>query len=379
MSCSQLHLLKQDKWLTGCLTWLPLLLVVMIWAIFSQGLARDLPVGIVDLSHSETSRSLIRHLNASSTLKVAEHYSDSLSAKNALIENDVYAYIVIPRDFDKQIAKKTLPQVTTFYNSQYILIGRLINSAVLQSTGYFDASIETGKQLAKGNQVLDAAMGKAVTIRTQITPLYNLNTNYAQFLVSAIVPAIWQIVIVAGTIMILAANHRHANFSLHEWLGNAPLRSLTDLLSRFFAVFALQGGLFLFWFFYILDWPQHGNLFVIIFAQWLTIIACMIMGALFYFLTLDAARAMSFAGAFTAPSFAFMGITFPVTDMGFLAQTWRNLLPISHYIEVQVAQTNYAQDAFTSISRLLPTLGYVLPLILIGLIINKHMTKEVTA
>ncbi|MGR5542425.1 ABC transporter permease, partial [Vibrio campbellii] len=97
------------------------------------------------------------HFNASPTLKVTEYYADSLNAKNALVESEVYAYVVIPKDFDKQLTKQTLPQVTTFYNSQYILIGRLISSAVVQSTGYFNASIETGKQLAKGNQVLDAA------------------------------------------------------------------------------------------------------------------------------------------------------------------------------------------------------------------------------
>ncbi|MGR5251629.1 ABC transporter permease [Vibrio astriarenae] len=373
---SQLEILKQDKWLTACLTWIPIVLAVTIWAIFSQGIARDLPIGVVDLSHSKSSRSLINHFNASPTLKVTEYYADSLNAKNALVESEVYAYVVIPKDFDKQLTKQTLPQVTTFYNSQYILIGRLISSAVVQSTGYFNASIETGKQLAKGNQVLDAAMGKAVPIRTQITPLFNLNTNYAQFLVSAVVPAIWQIGIVVGTIMILAANHRATNHSLQQWLGERPVTTVATLLSRYFVVFALQGVLFFIWFYHWLDWPQHGALWIVALAQWFTIIACMIMGSLFYFITLDPARALSFAGAYTAPSFAFMGITFPVTDMGFLAQTWRNLLPVSHYIEVQVAQTSYGLTFAQTMTHLIPMFGYLIPLAVITLIIKKQTHKE---
>ena len=106
------------------------------------------------------------------------------------------------------------------------------------------------------------------------------------------------------------------------------------------------------------------------------------MGSLFCFLTRDAARAMSFAGAFTARSFAFMGITFPVTDMNSLAQAWRSLLPISHYIEVQVSQVSYGQAWIESLHHLLPMFGYLVPALLtIGLAkkhLNNHESKAVS-
>lgn len=83
------------------------------------------------------------------------------------------------------------PQVSTFFNSQYILVGKLINSAVVQAQSTFNAQIDVMKTLASSNQTTLSAMGRAVPIRTQLTPLFNLNTNYAQFLVSAAIPAIW--------------------------------------------------------------------------------------------------------------------------------------------------------------------------------------------
>jgi len=85
---------------------------------------------------------------------------------------------------------------------------------------------------------------------------------------------------------------------------------------------------------------------------------------------------MSFAGAFTAPSFAFMGITFPVDDMSSLAQFWRSLLPISHYIELQVSQMNYGTDWITSIPQLIPMVGYVVPFILMLLLAKRHIQQE---
>ncbi|CAE6904569.1 ABC-type multidrug transport system [Vibrio sp. B1REV9] len=371
---SQWQILRRDKWLLSCLTWMPILLALSIWGVFSAGIARDLPIGVVDLEHSQLSRKMIYSLDASPTLSVDYHYTSTTEAKNAMIEGDIYAYAVIPPNFDQDILMHRQPQLSVFFNSQYILVAKLINSAVAQSQGYFDAQIETMANLAKGNTTTLAAVGQAVPISTQITALFNRNTNYAQFLVTAIVPAIWQIGIVVGTILILAAHFRLYGNGKHrfEFLGAHPLARLCKILSQYVPVFMVQGALFLIWFYMILDWPMEGSYLVMLLAQLVTVIACIIMGTLFFFLSMDPARAMSFAGAFTAPSFAFMGITFPVSDMNALAHAWRSLLPITHYIEVQVDQANYGASAAQSIASLWPMVGYVIPLLITAMLFAKH-------
>ncbi|WP_353496277.1 ABC transporter permease [Vibrio sp. CB1-14] len=375
---SQWHLLRHDKWLLSCLTWLPIVLCLSIYWIFSQGIAHSLPIGVVDLSQSTLSQRLVRNYDATSMLSVDHQYSDIGQAKTAMIDGDIYAILYIPHGFDKSVMKSMPPQVTLFYNSQYILVGRLINSAALQAQGTFNAQVEVVKALAKGNTTSAAAVGKAVSVRTQITPLFNKGMNYAQFLVTAIVPAIWQIAIVSFTVLVLSANYRVAG--IKPWLGETKLvRHLAATLMPYFVWFSTLGLAFLIWFYDIIGWPMEGSWIVLIIAQLVTTVACMIMGALFFFLTCDAARAMSFAGAFTAPSFAFMGITFPATDMSPLALFWRELLPISHYIEVQVSQASYGVHAAQSLVHLAPMLGYVLPLALTVLLIKKHLSKELSA
>ena len=370
----QYEVVRGDKWLLSSLTWIPVLLALSIWWIFSQGIAHNLPIGVVDLNHSQLSRSLTNHLEATSTLTVSGNYTDVLSAKEALVEGDIYAYVVIPSNLDKDAVQSKTPQVSVFYNSQYILVGKLVNSAVLQTHGTFNAKIEAKKNLLKRNTASLSAMGKAVPVRTQITALFNKGSNYAQFLVSAVVPALWQISIVVSTILILAANHRR--FGLRHWLGQNTTSNLLLTLSNYIPIFLLQGIGFLIWFYKILDWPMNGSFAVLIFAQLLTVLACVAMGCFFFFLTLDAARAMSFAGAFTAPSFAFMGITFPVTDMNTLAQIWRSLLPISHYIEVQVSQASYGISALSSTQNLIPMLGYLVPMGVCLALVQKHMKTD---
>lgn len=368
---TQWRIIKQDKWLLSCLTWLPILLALSVWWIFSQGIARDLPIGIVDLEHSQLSRTLAQKFDASPTLKITGQYSSPSEAKQALVTRDIYGYVIIPKGFDKAIYSQSNPQVSAFYNSQFILIGKLFHTAVLQVQGTFGAELEVMKGLSQGNTNTLSALGRAVSVQTQITPLFNKNTSYAQFLISAVVPALWQITMVVGTILALSANHQ--KLGLNAWLSTRSAISLVRTLIPYVFIFSGLGLAFTFWFYIVLQWPMSGSYLTLFIAQVATAWACIVMGCLFFFLTLDPARAMSFAGAFTAPSFAFMGITFPVSQMNELAQTWRSLLPISHYIEVQVQQSSYGVTGFSAFSPLIPMVGNLIPCLLVVLLIKKHL------
>jgi len=356
------------------LTWLPILLVACLWWVFSHSIARDMPIGVVNLDHSQMSRQMIRHYDATASLSVSEQYTDTHQAKQALQSGDIYAYVVIPKRLSQDAYLSRPPQVSVFVNSQFILVGRLVNAALMQAQGTFNAKLDAGKVLAKGDATPTQALGKAVPIRSQITPLFNSNTNYSQFLISAIVPAIWQIAIVVSTVLILAAQVRETG--LKGWLGDQPVRKWIATLLPYATLFLIQGMAFLYWMFIGLDWPFHGDFGVVIFSQLLMILACMIMGSLFYFISLDAVRAMSFAGAFTAPSFAFMGITFPVTDMNVWAQAWRTFLPVSHYIEAQVYQASYGASLLQTLATQLPVLGYLVPAAMVASLIDKHLASE---
>ncbi|CAH6832156.1 Multidrug ABC transporter permease [Vibrio chagasii] len=369
----QWAIVRKDKWLLSCLTWIPLLLVASIWLIFSQGIARDLPVAVIDLEHSQISQQFTRLVDASPTLQVTQKYSSASEAAKAMIERDIYGYVVIPRHFDRDLYLGLNPQVSVFYNSQFILIGKLVNSALLQAQGTFNAQLEVIKQLSHGDTTVKSALGQAVTVQSQITPLFNKNTSYAQFLVSAVIPALWQIMIVVGTILVLTANVRARG--LKAWLSHSPVKSLALTLTPYVVLFLAFGIAFSFWFYRLLEWPFNGSFMALTIAQLLTVISCIIMGCLFFFLTLDPARAMSFAGAFTAPSFAFMGITFPVTDMNTAAQVWRSLLPVSHYIEIQTAQSSYGVSAAQSLMNLTSMFWYVIPAFVVILLIKKHLAQ----
>lgn len=373
--CREWQLLKADGWLRSLVSWLPVALFITLWAIFSAGIARDLPIGVVDFDHSRLSRQVVRQYDASPAIAVTQAFSSVAQGSAALRAGEVYALVVIPNDLEKKTLLGQAPDITAFYNSQFILIAKLVNSAIVQAQGTLNASVDTLQNLAAGDAVPVQALGQAVPLRSQVTPLYNSNSHYGQFLASAAIPALWQILIVITTILALAAEFRQQGIT--AWLQTTPTRNLLAKLVPYTAIFWLHGVLFLWGLYVVQGWPMHGSWPILMLAQLLMVIACQAIAALFFLFPLDPTKAMSLAAGFTAPAFAFVGVTFPATDMPAFAQLWRAMLPVTHYLEVQVHQVNHGQAISEALPQLAILAVFSLALIAVVLRVKALAKKEI--
>ncbi len=354
------RLLWQDPFSRALTSWIPLLLIGLLCWIFSAGLARDLKVGLVDLDRSSLSRQLAYSLDTSAGLKIAQQFDAIDEGARALRGGDIYALVVIPNHLERDAREGTQPQVTVFNNGQFILIAKLVNAALAQVVGTLNGQVGVLAAMADG-KALPGALGQSVPIASQVTALYNINSSYAQFLLSALLPAVWQILVVLYGLNALARTDRLGL----DW----TTRGVWFGLWRTLLPHALIGwGWGLAWsllLFKGLGYPMQGSWLVLTLGLGLASAACVSMGAFFYGVIRDPARALSLAGAYTAPGFAFMGVTFPVSAMGDVAQFWRSLLPISHYVELQIGQTNYGQPLTAALPQFGALLLFLLPLLLV--------------
>lgn len=354
------RLLWQDPFGRALASWLPLLLMGILCWIFSAGLARDLKIGLVDLDQSLLSRELAYSLDASAGLKVAQQFDSIDAGARALRGGDIYALIVLPDHLERDARQGTQPRVTVFNNGQFILIAKLVNSALAQVMGTLNGQVGVLTAMADG-KALPSALGQAVPINSQVTALYNLNASYAQFLLSAILPAVWQILVVLYGLNALARTDRLGL----DWTTKGVWFGLWRTLLPHVLIGWGWGGLWTLLLFKGFAYPMHGSWLVLTVGLGLASAACVSMGAFFYGIIRDPARALSLAGAYTAPGFAFMGVTFPVSAMGDFAQFWRSLLPISHYVELQIGQTNYGQPLAAALPQFGSLLLFLLPLLLV--------------
>ncbi|WP_421158498.1 ABC transporter permease [Aeromonas dhakensis] len=354
------RLLWQDPFGRALASWLPLLLMGILCWIFSAGLARDLKIGLVDLDQSVLSRQLAYSLDASAGLKVARQFDSIAEGANALRGGDIYALVVLPDHLERDARQGTQPRVTVFNNGQFILIAKLVNSALAQVVGTLNGQVGVLTAMADG-KAQPGALGQAVPINSQVTALYNLNASYAQFLLSAILPAVWQILVVLYGLNALARTDRLGL----DWTTKGVWFGLWRTLLPHVLIGWGWGLLWTLLLFKGFAYPMHGSWLVLTVGLGLASAACVSMGAFFYAVIRDPARALSLAGAYTAPGFAFMGVTFPVSAMGDFAQFWRSLLPISHYVELQIGQTNYGQPLAAALPQFGALLLFLLPLLLV--------------
>ncbi len=366
-------ILGKEPWLMALAVWLPPLLFALFWWTFSAGSSFDLPIAVVDLDHSNISRALIRQCDASSIMAVDKQFASVSEGHRALTGGEVYALMVIPKNMASDVYKGWAPQPTVFYNGQFILIGKQINGAMLQSVALFSAQIDGLQAMASGTAA-PAVVGQVAPVLGQVTALFNKHTNYAEFLCAGGIPAVWQILIIAVTVLSLASEKRHGGLRL--WVGKNPFNALATKLAPYTLLFVGQGLLFLAGMYGWLGWPMNGSWLILIFAQLLTVLACQAMGSLFFFLGMDEARGLSLAAAYAAPAFAFVGITFPATDMGIPALFWRSLMPVTHYIEIQTHLANYGTALSGVLSQLGALLLFGIPFILALGLLRKYSSSQ---
>ena len=109
---------------------LPLLCLFFMATIFGNGQMENIPVGIVDLDNTATSRNISRRISAAPTFRVTEHFTDEADARRALQQKDIYGYLVIPPRFEQKAVTGTGATLTYYYHYALLSVGSVADGGV---------------------------------------------------------------------------------------------------------------------------------------------------------------------------------------------------------------------------------------------------------
>lgn len=352
----ELDALWHDPWQLALVSYIPLAGIFGLWWIFSAGLPRQLPVAIVDQDQSQISRMLVRQLKANAAI-IPINYQDINSAKASMERAETYAMVVLPFRLNHDLLTGHQPSIDIRYNSQYLLVGKLLSSQIQLSLADGLKSKALIKQLAAGVPMVQAEVNLNL-VKTQISALYNANSNYVVFLLPPVLIALGQLLA-----MLVFANSLNRELRLNtlpEWFSLGTRRVLWAKILVYTPLIVLQGRLILTLLYQYLGLPLAGQFGQLLLAQIVMLLAVWLMVLAIFFLLQDSARVVSFCTALFAPAFPFMGITFPTQDMPQLAQWWRVLMPSSHYIDTHVGVVSYGQNFATFFQQVMSYWGFLL-------------------
>ena len=343
--------LAASPWDLAMVTWVPLLGVLVLWWIFSAGLPRHLAVGVVDEDHSSLSRQLVRMLDATPGVQITQHYANATEAERALRAVEVYAVVAVPRDFARTVKEGRAAQVTLLHNAQMGTHSGLLQRDVRAAVGTLSAGIEMAARNKRGESAR-AVHVSMEPIHTQMVALFNVSGDYEQFLGAAILPALLHILAMTAGAWTVGRELRDR--TLGDWLGagGSAAGALLGKLAWPWATLTLTGLLALVGITWGRGWHPPGNLWWVAGALALLMAVSLAAGAALAAVTRSLRTALSGAGFFAAPAFAFSGVAFPLSGMPASARAWAEAMPFTHYIRLQIEQLQMGAPLSTSVSTM---------------------------
>ena len=400
--------LVQNRWDFSVMFWMPIVLIFLVWWIFSKGMAVGIPIAVIDNDHSAQSATIIRYIDATPEVAVVKSLHSAAAAQQAIETTDVMAVVEIPENFSTNLLSGKTSRLLLNVNAQYGTHSGMIQKAVQTAVTTFSAGAEMQRRVAIGEDVTLTKTSYA-PIQSQSVALFNTANNYQQFLAVTVVPALLHIlsmVIGASTVgrelvdktlgewyqsltspkfaSDHASNHafiRPSNHSHPVTLGHEkPKLSLI--------IAGLNGKLIWAMFAYTLWAAVALTLVMQIFPIRLASVAITYLIFLMFMMvsfwlgvivtvgTFSYRQGLSFTGFISAPSFAFSGVTFPFLAMSPAAQRWANALPLTHYLNLQTTQLQMgAPPSFAYSSFIGFFIAVMITLLLAALLTKKALLK----
>lgn len=423
--------LAKNQWDLAMVLWIPLATVLLVWWIFSQTQISDLPIGVVDQDNGPIANTLVRYLEASPELTVHQHYHSPADVEAAILQREVYAVVIIPEDFSRNISSSKPAPVVLQVNAQYGTHSGIIQTSVQAVVGTLSAGVEIQRLVKQGMAPSQAAINHS-PIAIQRTSLFNAINNYQQFLASTVIPALlhilamvigattigrelrdkqlgrWSRFIDRGKPDLTLAEYEKQHDTQYSDHYNEPSEAMSDfqneqnseqnikpnkhtsslkksslsvllagLLGKYFwpiLVYSIWSALAL-W----LATPQQGVATVALLTTYISLILLMILsfwlGAVFTLGSFSLRMGLSATGFISVPSYAFAGVTYPYIAITDSAKYWADALPLTHYLKLHIAQLQMQAPIAVS----LPIVYGLLLATIIALILMLLLTKRALA
>lgn len=361
--------LRADLWDLGMLSWIPLLLCGLTWWIFSAGVARDLPIVVIDRDGSSLSRTLMRMLDESPGIRVAAQVATEGEAQRLLREREAFGIVLIPSGLQRELGNGRNASVQWFYNGQFSAHVGGLSRDVRTVVATLSAGAELTGREKRGASVKQATVAYE-PIRIRLVTLFNENANYESFLALAVIPALLQAFVALAAITAIGRELKAG--TVPQWLAAAEGRwgpALAGKLVIPAVAFGVQALLYLVFFTAVRGWAIEGSAGMVVAGLALLIAAYLGLGTLMIAATLNLRLALSVAAFVTAPAFAFSGQGFPLVAMPAAARAWAEALPLTHYLQLQSRHWLAGAPAAYGLNEALVLAGFAVVSLALGFVL----------
>ncbi|WBO23883.1 ABC transporter permease [Sphingomonas abietis] len=330
---AEMRHLGRDRWDLGVLTALPAVLVILVSAMLIQGVPRQLPIAIVDEDGSSLSRAIIRDVEASPTVRVTWMGGQIAPAFHRVRKEDAWAVLRIPHGLEDGLEHRPPPAIQIFYQGSFLSMGSVVSRAIEAAV---TASLIAHLPVTPSSHGLPGIRLHPPTV--QATILKNPSTSFEWYLTVLIDPAVLHLLVACMTVV--ALGREIENKSLAGWAvrsGNVGA-ALVGKMLPYVLVATIWGTLWLIWITWFRSWPVNGSLMLLVLGQALLFAGTAGISSLLVVATGDIGTGLSASAIYAGSALAYSGATLPLQGGNGFARIWSQMLPLTHYIRMQMGQ-----------------------------------------
>lgn len=312
--------LSRDKLTYAMIVMIPLI-QLLLFGYAINTVVRQIPVAVVDQSHSQASRWLVESMKASQVVDVVKYYQSTVEGQKGIQTGEVRAVLVIPYDLVQRQAQQRV-------QAQWMIDGSdsMIGSAIL---GLENMPVTNTYKLS--NLPVDS---KATDQTFEMTMFYNPAQRSAINIVPGLLGVILTMTMVLFTSIAIVRESEQGNLEL---LITTPVSSFELMIAKiipYIFVGLLQVAIVLGLGYFIFDVPINASLIDVFLGSLVFISASLTLGLVISTIAKTQLQAMQLTLFIILPSILLSGFMFPIEGMPVLAQWIAEGLPATHYMRI---------------------------------------------
>ena len=356
----------------------PIVIFISFSSVYHKEIVREIPVAIIDQDNSDLSQTIIKYIESSPSMKIAE-YPDAIDeAKDEMLRGEIQGFFYLPPDLSLNIKTGKEANAFLFINSGNLIISNSLLSDGSKILKTVNAGVLIKKFRSSGlteSQAIDLAN----PIRVESNILYNTNYSYISYLVPGLTTFSFMIVIILGAIPVISHKLDHKDFT--EYLMKTDNRvsfillgkSIPHLAFHFANVLVLVGIIF-----QLFSITTNASAIVVLLYLFFFVIVCFVFGLMLAALIYKRVLATEVALFILTPAFIYSGLTFPLWAMPEIHQVIAGIFPFTYFLSgfIKIFQMN--ADFFYLITDLIFLISFLMISYVITIISIKVRLKRLS-
>ena len=317
---------------------LPVFSFLFFASLLKVGLPTKMPIAIVDLDHTATSRKMCRSIDATPLSRVIEYPASEMEAMAELRKGNIFGFIVLPHNLQADIQASRQAVVSYYYHNGFLTAGGLTQSNLTLILRSLSASISIKKYEAMGKSQ-NYILQQVQPVQRSTHLLFNPTITYSIYLSPIIMPIMLQIFILLMTVYSIGIEIKES--TSHDWLKLSDKSIIIALIGKllpytlvFFVVMMFQNFIL----YKVMNVYLNSSIATVMLASFMFVLAYQAIGILFIGLFPLMRHSLNVAAFYSILALSLCGFTFPVESMLPVVQYWANLLPVRHYMHIFQSQ-----------------------------------------